>query len=89
MREAVVQKAGRRGPTMTVDTYRDDPLYPRITRAVATIFAKGKVVTPVDVLIGMDVIGAGDFAITNYRHKTTLTFRVPSKEALDFTKKKV
>ena len=41
-----------------------------------------------DVLIGMDVIGAGDFAITNYRRKTTLTFRVPSRKELDFTKKK-
>ena len=39
-----------------------------------------------DVLIGMDIIGAGDFAITNFKEKTTLTFRVPSKEEIDFTK---
>ena len=41
-----------------------------------------------DVLIGMDVIGAGDFAITNYRKRTTLSFRVPSKEEIDFMAKK-
>lgn len=39
-----------------------------------------------DVLLGMDVIGQGDFAITNYRKRTTVSFRVPSKEELDFTK---
>ena len=38
VRGAVVQKAAPRGPTTTVDTDRDDPLYPRITRAVATIW---------------------------------------------------
>ena len=41
-----------------------------------------------DVLIGMDIIGGGDLAITNYRNKTTLSFRVPSTEEIDFTKKK-
>jgi hypothetical protein len=56
VREAVGQKAAHRGPTTTADTYRDDPLYPRLTRAVATILAKGRVVTPVDVLICMDLL---------------------------------
>ena len=28
-----------------------------------------------DVLIGMDIIGLGDFAVSNYRGKTTFTFR--------------
>lgn len=37
-----------------------------------------------DVLIGMDVIGLGDFAVSNYRGKTTFTFRVPSLEEIDF-----
>ena len=46
----------RRVSTATVATYRDDPLYPRIERAVAGILAKGKVVAPVDVLIGMGLL---------------------------------
>ena len=46
----------RRASTATVTTYRDDPLYPRIERAVTGILAKGKVVAPVDVLIGMGLL---------------------------------
>jgi predicted aspartyl protease len=35
-------------------------------------------------LIGMDVIRTGDFAVTNYGGKTTLSFRIPSIERIDF-----
>lgn len=38
-----------------------------------------------DVLIGMDVITYGDFAMNNFRGNTTFTFRIPSVEILDFT----
>lgn len=37
-------------------TYRDDPLYPRIMRAVASILGRGRVVAPVDVLIQMGLL---------------------------------
>ena len=40
---------------VSVATYRNDPLYPRIARAVAAILEKGKIVTPVEVLIGMNL----------------------------------
>lgn len=36
------------------------------------------------VLIGMDIIGAGDFAVTNQGGKTTMSFRFPSLEEIDF-----
>jgi len=39
----------------------------------------------IDVLIGMDVIGFGDFAISNFNGETQFTFRVPSLEHIDFT----
>ena len=39
-----------------------------------------------DVLIGMDVIANGDFAITNYQGKTNMSFRMPSVECIDFVK---
>ena len=42
-----------RRPKVSVATYRNDPLYPRIAPAVETILAHGKVVAPVDVLVGM------------------------------------
>jgi len=46
----------RRAATVTVATYRDDPLYPRIERAVAAILAKDKIVAPIDVLVGMNLL---------------------------------
>ena len=41
-----------------------------------------------DVLIGMDVIASGDFAVTNYEGKTYMSFRMPSIECIDFVKQK-
>lgn len=41
----------------------------------------------VGMLLGMNVITKGDFSITNYRGKTTMSFRVPSKYIVDYTKK--
>ncbi|MDR0519301.1 MAG: retropepsin-like domain-containing protein [Clostridiales Family XIII bacterium] len=38
-----------------------------------------------DILIGMDVIGLGDFAVTNYLNQTAFSFRIPSRERIDFT----
>jgi hypothetical protein len=48
--------AAARARTVSVATYRDDPLYPRIERAVAALFANGKVVAPVDVLVRMGLL---------------------------------
>jgi len=39
-----------------------------------------------DILIGMDVVVLGDFAITNYNNKTTWSFRLPSCSEIDFVK---
>jgi len=41
---------------VSVPAYRNDPLYPRIARAVAALLEKGKVVTTVDILIGMSLL---------------------------------
>jgi hypothetical protein len=40
-----------------------------------------------DILIGMDVIGSGDLAVSNHNGRTTFTFRVPSIETTDYVKK--
>lgn len=37
-----------------------------------------------DILIGMDIIGLGDFAVTNVNNQTTLSFRIPSHSEIDF-----
>ncbi len=42
---------------------------------------RGIVTGDAEVLIGMDIIGAGDFAVTNKDEKTTFSFRIPSVNA--------
>lgn len=37
-----------------------------------------------DVLIGMDIISLGDFAISNYKGTTQFSFRIPSQEHVDY-----
>lgn len=37
-----------------------------------------------DMLIGMDIITFGDFSVSNFNNKTVFTFRIPSKEKMDF-----
>lgn len=39
-----------------------------------------------DVLVGMDIITRGDFAITHSDGNTTFSFRIPSVETIDFEK---
>lgn len=40
-----------------------------------------------DVLIGMDIITRGDFAVTNSDGRTTFSYRWPSTERIDFVEK--
>ncbi len=45
---------------------------------------EGDLAGNIGVLIGMDIIGKGDFAISNKGGKTVFTFRMPSLERIDF-----
>ena len=47
-------------PAVTVATFRDDPLFPKMSRAVEIILEKDKVVRPIDVLIGMQLLSRDD-----------------------------
>lgn len=38
----------------------------------------------IGMLIGMDIIRLGDFAVSNYDGKTVFTFRLPSKQTTDY-----
>jgi SEC-C motif/Aspartyl protease len=38
----------------------------------------------VDVLIGMDILGIGDFAVTHHNGNTTFSFCCPSRREIDF-----
>ncbi len=51
------QRPGTSSATkVSVDSYRGDPLSPRIVRAVGLLLERGKVVAPVDVLVGMGLL---------------------------------
>ena len=41
------------------------------------------------IIIGMDVIGKGDFSVTSIGGKTTVSFRMPSVERIDFTNRPI
>jgi hypothetical protein len=53
-----MRKTSNRRPTASVATYREDPLYPRIARTVATILQRRTAVAPVDVLVGMGLLAS-------------------------------
>ncbi len=38
----------------------------------------------IGMLVGMDVINRGDFAVSNYNNKTVFTFRIPSEKKTDY-----
>ena len=38
----------------------------------------------IDVLIGMDIISKGDFAISNYEGRPQFSFRIPSQEHIEY-----
>lgn len=40
----------------------------------------------IDLLIGMDIINQGDFAINNKNKKTSVTFRIPSMDKINYVK---
>lgn len=42
--------------------------------------------TDVDMLVGMDIICSGDFAITNHGGNTTFSYRVPSSKEIEAQK---
>lgn len=45
---------------------------------------EGVVSSDAEILVGMDIIARGDFAVTHGNGKTTVSFRMPSVECIDF-----
>lgn len=74
-----------------VSTYLVDIYLPQNVRVTKVLVSECKSLDDEDevgVLIGMDIILIGDFAISNFNNKTTFTFRVPSFGEIDFVKDK-
>lgn len=70
------------------ETYLVNILLPHKVGIPHIKVTKGNMGATADVLIGMDIITMGDFAITNTNGNTVFTFRMPSVECIDFTKQK-
>lgn len=70
-----------------VNTYIVDIELPNRVRIPAVAVTEFTAVEGSDLLIGMDVIGLGDLAISNYEGKTCFSFRIPSIECTDYVQK--
>lgn len=66
-----------------VETYLVNIVLPTNVGFVARRVAKGEI-SGADVLIGMDIIGAGDFSVTNAQGFTKFSYRTPSIEHVDY-----
>jgi len=64
-------------------TYLINVYLPNNVAIVGVRAAEGRI-AEADVLLGMDIIAGGDFAVTNANGETHWTFRYPSNESIDF-----
>lgn len=68
-----------------VNTYKIDIILPNKVLFERVIVSEGVLGDPnIDLLIGMDIITLGDFAVTNVRGRTILSFRIPSFNEIDY-----
>lgn len=69
------------------NTYIIDVVLPTgITVKDVTVTGAAALSGGCEVLIGMDIIGLGDFSITNYKDVTCMSFRIPSLHEIDYVK---
>ena len=66
------------------ETYLIDLLLPNLVRISGLKVSCVELAGDVNVLIGMDIISNGDFAVSNKDGKTVFSFRMPSTERIDF-----
>jgi hypothetical protein len=74
------------GGEATTNSYLVNLYLPNNLEVRGVRVSEGILGEKVDVLIGMDIISKGDFAVTNYNGRTVFTFRYPSVECIDFVK---
>ena len=72
--------------TKMANTYLVNIWLPNKVLVYNLVVIEGKIVGQCEVLIGMDIISKGDFAVTNYNGRTVFTFRLPSVGCIDFVK---
>lgn len=78
--------------TKEADTYCIDAMLPNNVNVEGLIVIDSEIGSqnvggePMGMLVGMDIISRGDFAVTNRDGKTIFTFRYPSTTSIDFVK---
>ena len=68
------------------DVYLVSLFLPNYVVVPSVSVTEAKLSNGIDLLIGMDIIGMGDFAVTNHNNKTTFSLRIPSFREIDFVK---
>ena len=71
--------------TKVVSTYYINLLLPNNVSIYGIPATEIENIGAADILIGMDIIRFGDFAISNFNNTTVFSFRTPSIETIDFT----
>lgn len=71
---------------VSVNTYLIDLTLPNNVTVHDVIVSGADLGGDIDLLIGMDIIRHGDFAITNTNGSTTFSFRIPSLKEIDYVK---
>ena len=72
------------GGEKAATTYMVNMILPNQVGFSGVLVARLQDMVGFDTIIGMDIITAGDFAITNMRGRTCVTYRFPSVKRLDF-----
>ena len=76
---------GVAGSKDSADTYFISIILPNKVRVDAVRAAEvSQIAGDADILIGMDIIVLGDFALTNFGKKTVFSFRLPSIQTIDY-----
>ena len=71
--------------TATISTYLIDVMLPNKVSITDLVVADSEIgAQNIGLLIGMDVIKRGDFAVSHFDNKTTFTFCVPSHKEADY-----
>ena len=72
------------GGDVEADTYRINLYFPKEGAWLKDIEVLACDLEDNDIIIGMDTITLGDFAITNKNGETWFSFRIPSQEHIEF-----
>ena len=95
--ERVVQECGlhptgfgnsyhAQGATLRVPKFSVNIVLPNDVHVVGIPVMQGAFNSGFDVIIGMEIITQGDFAVTNRRGRTKFSFRLPSEADIDFVR---